>query len=140
MEIGKFSSINNTIFNALFSVFVSIFFFFYFSLFSFRLYKSLFTNCVATTPQATNAQTQMTTCRTKLDDYDKTWQVQQQQSQQSQIIHATQSQQLQPICSTGVSVAQDQNANTLRLIFANGVYYAPVIPTTYCTCNSQWTT
>jgi len=92
-----------------------------------------------TTPQATNAQTQMTTCRSKLDEYDKTWQVQQHQSQQSQIIHATQSQQLQQICSTGVSVT-DQNSNTLRLIFANGIYYAPVIPTTYCTCNSQWTT
>ncbi|XP_031630734.1 terminal nucleotidyltransferase 5C [Contarinia nasturtii] len=102
--------------------------------------QPLFFVHTTTTPQATNAQTQLTTCRTKPDDYDKTWQLQQQQSQTSQIIHATQSQQLQPICSTGVSVAQDQNANTLRLIFANGVYYAPVIPTTYCTCNSQWTT
>ncbi|XP_055306599.1 terminal nucleotidyltransferase 5C [Sitodiplosis mosellana] len=91
-----------------------------------------------TTPRATNAPTQLTTSRSKPDEYDKTWQVSQQQSQPPQIIHATQSQQLQPI--TGVSVAQDQNANTLRLIFANGIYYAPVIPTTYCTCNSQWTT
>lgn len=24
------------------------------------------------------------------------------------------------------------------LLYANGVYYAPVIPTTYCTCNSTW--
>ena len=114
-----------------------------------------------TSPTSSNAQTQLTTCRTKPDDYDKTWQAQHQQHQQQQhqqhqqqqqqqqlsqqsqppqIIHATQSQQLQPICSTGVNVAQEQSSNTLRLIFANGVYYAPVIPTTYCTCNSQWTT
>lgn len=26
------------------------------------------------------------------------------------------------------------------LLYANGVYYAPVIPTTYCTCNSTWLT
>lgn len=103
-------------------------------------YEKSVSIAATTTPQATNAQTQLTTCRTKPDEYDKTWQVQQQQSQPPQIINATQSQQLQQICSTGVSVAQDQSANTVRLIFANGVYYAPVIPTTYCTCNSQWTT
>ena len=26
------------------------------------------------------------------------------------------------------------------LLYANGIYYAPVIPTTYCTCNSSWIT
>lgn len=26
------------------------------------------------------------------------------------------------------------------LLYANGIYYAPVIPTTYCTCNQTWIT
>ncbi|KAI8128753.1 FAM46C-like [Lucilia cuprina] len=68
---------------------------------------------------------------------DQTQQQQQQpQNQQSQ----QQQQQTVPQtaqASTAPQTIQIQ-AGPPGLIYANGVYYAPVIPTTICTCNSTW--
>lgn len=70
---------------------------------------------------------------------------QQQSPQQTQV---QQLQTLQQVPQTQTIVQQQQpQAQAIQLtqqppglLYANGVYYAPVIPTTYCTCNSTWLT
>ncbi|XP_075169210.1 terminal nucleotidyltransferase 5C isoform X2 [Haematobia irritans] len=48
--------------------------------------------------------------------------------------------QQQPTTTTATAVPQtiQIQAGPPGLIYANGVYYAPVIPATICTCNSTW--
>ncbi|KAL9916259.1 uncharacterized protein LOC119642241 isoform X1 [Glossina fuscipes] len=62
---------------------------------------------------------------------------QQQQQQQQQ---STQQQQTQNQTNAAAMPPQtiQIQAGPPGLIYANGVYYAPVIPTTICTCNSTW--
>lgn len=63
--------------------------------------------------------------------------VTQQPSNQNQVTPQT-------ITATTTSVTQPPQQIQLQptsqpgLLYANGVYYAPVIPTTFCTCNSTW--
>ncbi|XP_065370237.1 rhoGEF domain-containing protein gxcJ [Calliphora vicina] len=74
---------------------------------------------------------------------DQTQQTQQSQQQQQQTQQQSQSQQQQqtvPQTAQASTVPQtiQIQAGPPGLIYANGVYYAPVIPTTICTCNSTW--
>uniref|UniRef100_A0A0K8TR87 polynucleotide adenylyltransferase n=1 Tax=Tabanus bromius TaxID=304241 RepID=A0A0K8TR87_TABBR len=63
---------------------------------------------------------------------------QQQTTQQQQLSQTTQ----QTTAATNASAAQQTTPIQIQtapgLLYANGVYYAPVIPTTICTCNSTW--
>ncbi|XP_046810559.1 uncharacterized protein LOC111679547 isoform X1 [Lucilia cuprina] len=66
----------------------------------------------------------------------------QQQQQQPQNQQSQQQQQQQTVPQTAQASTAPQTiqiqAGPPGLIYANGVYYAPVIPTTICTCNSTW--
>lgn len=64
----------------------------------------------------------------------------QQQQQQQQQQQSTQQQQAQNQTNAAAMPPQtiQIQAGPPGLIYANGVYYAPVIPTTICTCNSTW--
>lgn len=73
-------------------------------------------------------------------------QIQQQQVQQQMMQQQQQQQyQQQDHLQQQLQSTVPQSSITLQpqpggLLYANGVYYAPVIPTTYCTCNSTWIT
>ncbi|XP_059225101.1 uncharacterized protein DDB_G0286591 isoform X1 [Stomoxys calcitrans] len=62
------------------------------------------------------------------------------QQQQQQTSAQAQQQQQQPTTASATAVPQtiQIQAGPPGLIYANGYYYAPVIPTTICTCNSTW--
>lgn len=89
--------------------------------------------------------------------HQQQYQQHQQHQQQQHHHHHHQHQQQQQIIQQQTTVTQQQQTSTVAaatlqastitlqpqpggLIYANGIYYAPVIPTTYCTCNTQWVT
>ncbi|XP_011290902.1 terminal nucleotidyltransferase 5C isoform X2 [Musca domestica] len=70
---------------------------------------------------------------------DPTQQQQQQQQQQPQQASSQQTaQQATAASATAMPQTIQIPAGPPSLIYANGIYYAPMIPATICTCNSTW--